>query len=661
MSDTTETRKARLERAKAEGEKRQAEAQKRRDQYVKHAWILSTSERVASFGAEELEQELGRTPQEEELFIYFAKRVVQWVKALEEGDWWRHLEALPPGGDAKEEAIHICRLAKQDREQEIADALKEIDHPDTPIGAFGSSVIEWLRRGLMDELLHRDNPQTARRNETNTVLDVATQIRNGLSTIRVCGPDVPAFQRWIRYCHQLDGRVTSERLNWERARLSSHTGKDLPEINLMAWRDFVDAVLRLDKTAAPGNCNHRATQPEAKQAHSLDQASDITTLPMLPIAPDVPDLGTATTVPEFWDWCNRHRDNLRQFRVSLGAPQPASVAIDEFRLIPEVVHQCRNLLLGFGAAEIPERFTFPTLPRDQTPTGLAIDSPMEGFLAWASAYRTPGHGIMWLIGEVEEFLTWAMAWTKQQGNVMPASPAQENGAATVRVPGETIEKPGVSQLANAQGLSSGSRGQTPEQLVSWYIGKSPRPQIDEVVRVTGLSKLRIQRTQAWKRYEEKALDDYLQAHPDASTRDVEREFGFSPPKTVGMVAWDAHNTRKEAAKPPQKVKEQRLTETIARFRADERAANPCAQVDDRDQLFRTILERADPNVRGQLNRLSAVERNGLLEYILSKIDATAMNDKDREKNLAIVLEVTKSWLDEFEQNQRHESRTNRRI
>src|SRR5438552_3356759 len=93
--------------------------------------------------------------------------------------------------------------------------------------------------------------------------------------------------------------------------------------------------------------------------------------PLIQIASDVPDVGTASTIAEFWDWCNRHRENLRRFRISLGLPDPACVATDEFRLIPEIVRQCRDLLRGFGANDIPDQFDFKELPQDQTPTGPA--------------------------------------------------------------------------------------------------------------------------------------------------------------------------------------------------------------------------------------------------------------------------------------------------
>jgi hypothetical protein len=80
-------------------------------------------------------------------------------------------------------------------------------------------------------------------------------------------------------------------------------------------------------------------------------------------------------------------------------------------VIPEVVRQCRQYLLGFGASDIPEQFAFPALPQIQTPSGPEhFPSEMDAFVSWASGYRAPGHGILRLIGDVEDFLTWAMSW-----------------------------------------------------------------------------------------------------------------------------------------------------------------------------------------------------------------------------------------------------------
>jgi len=45
------------------------------------------------------------------------------------------------------------------------------------------------------------------------------------------------------------------------------------------------------------------------------------------------------------------------------------------------------------------------------PTGSGYcPSSMEHFLVWAAQYHHPEHGIMKLVGAVEDFLTWAMNW-----------------------------------------------------------------------------------------------------------------------------------------------------------------------------------------------------------------------------------------------------------
>jgi nucleoside phosphorylase len=164
-----------------------------------------------------------------------------------------------------------------------------------------------------------------------------------------------------------------------------------------------------------GNPEMKAGQTEGADAIEDQHKIDPTMLPFLQIASDVPDLGAANTVPEFWQWCNRNRESLRQFRMRLGEPEPAAVATDEFRVIPEIVRQCRSYLLGFGAECIPDRFTFSGLPQVQTPTGPEhFPSPMEHFLVWASAYRAGGHGLMKLIGEVEDYLSWAMRWCRAE-------------------------------------------------------------------------------------------------------------------------------------------------------------------------------------------------------------------------------------------------------
>jgi hypothetical protein len=204
-----------------------------------------------------------------------------------------------------------------------------------------------------------------------------------------------------------------------------------------------------------------------------------------------------------------------------------------------------------------------------------------------------------------------------------------------------------------------SGGGTAEERVRHYLDRHTDPQIDEAQQITGLTELRIRRTQAWKDCEEKALDAYLRKQPDAETPDVEREFGFSAAKTVGMNAWKDHRERKNAAKPPRKIKERPLG-AAADFRPDEGAADPSKQVDARDQLLHRILQAVDRDTRGQLNRLSVAEQNRLIDHLLAQCPPTEGGDEGSMDRLTIVVEVARSWLEEREQEGRHSGRKSRR-
>jgi hypothetical protein len=209
---------------------------------------------------------------------------------------------------------------------------------------------------------------------------------------------------------------------------------------------------------------------------------------MLRIASDVPDLGAAYSVAEFCDWCGRHREGLRQLRVRLGEPPPASVARDEFRAIPEIVRQCRLYLRGLGASDVSEPKAFSTLPYTQTSGDLEdFGSGIGRFLIWASCYRAPGHGLLELIGSVEEFLPSAMSWCRAQERPTPAG----RGAGTPQPP-LALPEPKKPILKDAA-----------EILVRNYLAKhrEEKPTIREVNEATGVSLGAISDSAPWQVYQ----------------------------------------------------------------------------------------------------------------------------------------------------------------
>src|SRR5207249_3009264 len=113
-----------------------------------------------------------------------------------------------------------------------------------------------------------------------------------------------------------------------------------------------------------------------------------------------------------------------------------------------------NYLVGFGAEDIPDRFAFCSLPTHQTSAGVGIVCcPMDEFLAWAAGYHSPGHGILKLIGQVEAFLTWAMAWCRRTG--MSSLAEHKSPAAGARIDANSAQ--GCEAADSGQNLAPANR------------------------------------------------------------------------------------------------------------------------------------------------------------------------------------------------------------
>jgi hypothetical protein len=249
----------------------------------------------------------------------------------------------------------------------------------------------------------------------------------------------------------------------------------------------------------------------------------------------------------------------------------------------------------------------------------------------------------------------------------PTQHAATHASSLLRLPaqGSAVEdavgaqQPEGSAAATSSDDPSESGASTPEEHVRQYLDTHQEPRIDEAVQVTGLKEQLIRRTQAWKAHEEKALQDYLLKHPEAKTPDVRNRFGFSPSKTVTMQAWKAHMERKNAAKPVRRIKERPLPDATLKARPDDRLADQCERVDSRDSILRAVLEAADHDMRGQLNRLSNADQGSLLDYLLAHCDILEGGAQGVEQKLVILIEVTRSWLEEREQERRRMSRSGR--
>jgi hypothetical protein len=170
-----------------------------------------------------------------------------------------------------------------------------------------------------------------------------------------------------------------------------------------------------------------------------------------------------------------------------------------------------------------------------------------------------------------------------------------------------------------------------------------------------LTKQRVWRTRAWKGHEEDALATYLNNHPDATTAEAAAALHCSRAKIVDMRAWQAHHAQKEAAKLPRRVKERPLSRGILECRADDGAADPTAAPEARDGIFRLLLEAADPDTRGRLNRLSSVDCEALLHHLV-KLECADLPGYRAEEQRSILVQAGLSWLESREQEVRHQTR-----
>jgi hypothetical protein len=207
------------------------------------------------------------------------------------------------------------------------------------------------------------------------------------------------------------------------------------------------------------------------------------------------------------------------------------------------------------------------------------------------------------------------------------------------------------------GRAGKAPGPTAEERVARCLADNAGAWLEDVMRITQLSQRKIQRTRAWKDYEESRLDDYFRANPEADTGDVQKVFHISRAKTVGLRAWRDHQARRQAARPRPRVQERPLTAAIEACHVAGASPDPAERMADREQIFRGIMEAAGPETRARLNGLTAAGQEELVDHLLASMDGAPQNGD--KAALAVLLEVASSWLTEREQEGRWAKRRGR--
>ena len=226
-------------------------------------------------------------------------------------------------------------------------------------------------------------------------------------------------------------------------------------------------------------------------------------------------------------------------------------------------------------------------------------------------------------------------------------------------PASKGDQGGTGGAANAGGDEPGGAedrsGATAEEHVRRCLAADPSALVKGVMERTGLTKQRVRRTPAWQDHEETVLAGYLRNHPDATTAEAAAAMHCSPAKIVGRRAWAPHHAQKAAAKPPPRVKERPLSPGILECRADGGATDPTAAVEAWDEIFRVLLEGADPDARGRLYDLRGVDREALHNHLL-KLDDADLRRRNPEERRDILVEAALSWLESQEQEVRRQTR-----
>jgi hypothetical protein len=218
--------------------------------------------------------------------------------------------------------------------------------------------------------------------------------------------------------------------------------------------------------------------------------------------------------------------------------------------------------------------------------------------------------------------------------------------------------PAAPSDGDSAGLST-PNGATAEQKIAALLSGNPGTGLKEAIDATGLSEWRILRTQAWKERDEALLGGYLRQHPDATARDVQQALGHSPSKTSRMQAWRNHQGRKKAKTPSRPIGERPFTDQTLACCVDEHSQRAKLQMENRDQLFREILESATAPTRGRLNKLSDVERVALLDFVVATLEET-LEEKDPAAARATLATYVESWVDQHEEDTRFEHSRRRR-
>jgi hypothetical protein len=146
-----------LAQVKAEAEKARRQQREEAAARARDERLRVAIDRVCSFTAEDLEQELRRTPENREFLEHWAQHIAHLGKILDERGFAERMDNLAPGPKEKAFAIQIFKRGVAGKTSEIVRLLEEAENiSKPPAPSFSGRVNYWLRYSLVEEILEHE-------------------------------------------------------------------------------------------------------------------------------------------------------------------------------------------------------------------------------------------------------------------------------------------------------------------------------------------------------------------------------------------------------------------------------------------------------------------------------------------------------------------------
>jgi hypothetical protein len=199
-----------------------------------------------------------------------------------------------------------------------------------------------------------------------------------------------------------------------------------------------------------------------------------------------------------------------------------------------------------------------------------------------------------------------------------------------------------SAFGRKQEASSGQpRAEHDWPALEDYVRRNPdATDVKAASDCAGIRVWHINRSAIWRSHLEAVLERYLDCHPEATLRTIERDLDIDATKASGMQAWKRFKGRARAAVPA----ESHLSDATLACRPDEGQSAPPDVAEHRESIFQILLDNAAEELRSRLKRMTRTQQISLVERLVS--DPT-LNGLEGELAIQGMLNIADSYRDDL--------------